>query len=80
MKNELNLTCRLNPHAFRNLINEERFDTYLSEKFRFLLLNQTPPNVNVKSYIKKFKLRKELLKKYDEFFPFPDLKIEVKFQ
>ena len=76
VKDELNLTCRLNPHSFRNLINEERFDTYLSEKFRFLLLNQTPPNVNVKSYIKKFKLRKELLKKYDEFFPFPDLIIE----
>lgn len=72
---ELNIKCRLNPHAFRNLINEERFDTYMEEKFRFLLLNQTPPNVNVKSYIKKYKLRKELLKKYDEFFPFPELKL-----
>ena len=44
----------------------------MKEKYRFLLLNQTPPNVNVKNYLKKYKLRRELLTKYDEFFPFPE--------
>jgi len=76
-KNELGLTCKMNPHAFRDLINTERFDTPLAEKYRFLLLNQTPPNVNVMSYLKKYKKRKELLKKYDQFFPFPEFKPKI---
>ncbi|MFW9970924.1 MAG: tyrosine-type recombinase/integrase [Candidatus Odinarchaeota archaeon] len=74
VKNELGLTCKMNPHAFRDLINSERFDTKMKTKYRFLLLNQTPPNVNVKNYLKKYKLRRELQKKYDEFFPFPKFK------
>ena len=74
VKNELGLTCKMNPHAFRDFINSERFDTKLKEKYRFLLLNQTPPNVNVKSYLKKYKKRILLLEKYDQFFPFPEFK------
>ena len=74
VKNELGLTCRMNPHTFRDFINSERFDTKMKEKYRFLLLNQTPPNVNVKSYLKKYKKRILLLEKYDQFFPFPEFK------
>jgi len=74
VKNELGLDCQMNPHAFRDFINSERFDTKMKDKYRFLLLNQTPPNVNVDAYIKKFKKRRELQKKYDEFFPFPEFK------
>jgi len=64
----------MHPHAFRDLINSEQFNTKMKAKYRFLLLNQTPPNVNVNHYIKKFKKRKELQKKYVEFFPFPKFK------
>ena len=42
VKNELGLKCKMNPHAFRDFINSERFDTIMKAKYRFLLLNQTP--------------------------------------
>ncbi|MFW9972932.1 MAG: hypothetical protein ACFFDF_22290 [Candidatus Odinarchaeota archaeon] len=74
VKEKLGLKCKMNPHAFRDLINSERFDTSIKEKYRFLLLNQPPHNVYVKHYLKKYNLRKELQKKYDEFFPFPVFK------
>ena len=45
---EFKLKLRLNPYAFRNLINEERFDTYMEERFRFLLLNQTQERITKK--------------------------------
>ncbi len=74
IKKQHGFTCKMNPHAFRDLINSERFDTKMKEKYRFLLLNQTPTNINTKHYLKKYKLRKKLLVKYDEFFPFPEFK------
>lgn len=64
--------CKMNPHAFRDYLNTLRFEKGLGDKYRFLLLNQTPPNVNVKSYLKKYEKRKELLKIYDKYFPFPE--------
>jgi integrase len=67
----MNIKSNINPHSFRDLINSERFDTEMKEKYRFLLLNHTPPNVNVMSYLKNYKLRMKLQKKYDQFFPFP---------
>lgn len=72
LRDAMNLKCRINPHAFRSLINEERFDTSMKKKYRFLLLNQTPTNVNTMAYLRKYKKRKELQQKYDEFFPFPE--------
>ena len=42
VKNELGLKCKMNPHAFRDFINSESFDTIMKAKYRFLLLNQTP--------------------------------------
>jgi len=72
VKNDLGIKARLNPHSFRDFINTERFDKDLNAKFRCLLLNQTPKNVNVKNYLKKYKKRKELLKIYDETLPFPE--------
>ena len=77
VREELGLGCKMNPHAFRDLINSERFDTAMKEKYRFLLLNQTPPNINVKHYLKKYKMRKKLLAKYDEFFPFPEFRPKI---
>lgn len=77
-KSILNLNCKMNPHAFRDFINTLRFDQNLNDKYRFLLLNQTPPNVNVKHYLKKYKKRKELLEVYDKTFPFPEFKPNLK--
>lgn len=74
LKNELGLTCKINPHAFRDFINTERFDRDLNVKYRSLLLNQTPGNVNVMSYVKKYKKRKELQRVYDATLPFPPFK------
>lgn len=74
LKNELGLTCKVNPHTFRDFINTERFDQDLNKKYRKLLLNQTPKDVNVKNYLKKYKLRKNLQKIYDSTLPFPEFK------
>lgn len=74
LKNELGLKCKVNPHAFRNFINTLRFENNLNIKYRSLLLNQTPQNVNVKNYLKKYNLRKNLQKIYDKTFPFPQFK------
>ncbi|MFX1236335.1 MAG: tyrosine-type recombinase/integrase [Promethearchaeota archaeon] len=72
IKNILGLNCRMNPHSFRDLINTARFEKGLNTKFRSLLLNQLPRNVNVKHYLKKYKKRKELLRIYDQTFPYPE--------
>jgi len=77
LKNTLGLTCKLNPHAFRDFINTERFDRNMNKKYRMLLLNQTPKNVNVKNYLKKYKKRKELQKVYEKTFPFPEFKPQI---
>lgn len=76
VKNILGLNCKMNPHAFRDLINTARFEKGLNTKFRSLLLNQLPKNVNVKHYLKKYRKREELLKIYDQTFPFPEFKPE----
>lgn len=78
IKNSLGLTCAINPHAFRDFINTERFDKDLNQKYRCLLLNQTPKGVNVKNYLKKYKKRKELQKIYDRTLPFPEFKPKIK--
>lgn len=77
-KASLGLNCKMNPHAFRDYLNTLRFDQNIDEKYRFLLLNQTPENVNVKHYLKKYKKRKELLEIYDKTFPFPEFKPNLK--
>ncbi len=74
VKNELGLKCRMNPHAFRDFVNTARFDKGLKTEYRCLLLNQTPKNVNVQYYLKKYKKRKELQKIYDQTLPFPPFK------
>lgn len=68
----------MNPHAFRDHLNTERFDRGLNTKYRCLLLNQLPKNVNVKHYLKKYQKRKELLKLYDKTLPFPEFKPKLK--
>jgi len=78
IKNSLGLTCAINPHAFRDFINTERFDKDLNQKYRTLLLNQSPKGVNVKNYLKKYKKRKELQRIYDRTLPFPEFKPKIK--
>lgn len=77
-KASIGLKCKMNPHAFRDYLNTLRFEQSIDEKYRFLLLNQTPENVNVKHYLKKYKKRKELLEIYDKTFPFPEFKPNLK--
>jgi len=77
LKNTLGLQCKINPHAFRDFINTERFDKDMNKKYRELLLNQTPKDVNVKNYLKKYKKRKELQEKYNKTFPFPEFKPKI---
>ncbi|MGQ4874526.1 MAG: tyrosine-type recombinase/integrase [Promethearchaeia archaeon] len=78
IRDDLNISCNINPHSFRDFINTERFDKNLNKKYRCLLLNQTPKNVNVKNYLKKYRKRKELQKIYDATFPFPEFKPRFK--
>lgn len=78
LKNELGLTCKINPHAFRDFINTERFDRDLNKKYRKLLLSQTPKDVNIKSYLKKYKKRMKLQEIYDKTFPFPEFNPKYK--
>lgn len=78
LKNELGFTYNINPHAFRDFINTERFDRDLNKKYRKLLLSQTPKDVNIKNYLKKYKKRKKLQEIYDKTFPFPEFKPKLK--
>ncbi len=74
IRKRLNLSCKINPHVFRDFLNTERFDNNLNKKYRTLLLNQTPKDVNPKHYLKKYKKRKKLQEIYDRSFPFPEFK------
>jgi integrase len=71
LKQELGIESAINPHAFRDFTNTVRFEDNINRKYRKLLLNQTPRDVNPHHYLKKYKKRKELQKLYDKTFPFP---------
>ena len=70
VKEELGLKTLTNPHIFRDFINsrrEERGATVTQRKF---LINQKNPDVNINSYLKKYKNRMILRNLYDKYNPF----------
>lgn len=72
VKEQLGIRALAYPHIFRDFLNsrrEERGATQLQRKF---LLNQKNPDVNINSYLKKYKNRVKLRNYYDKFNPFTE--------
>ena len=69
-KAKLGLPCHTNPHAFRDIINEQRIEMRITKEIRKILLNQTSKDVNISHYAKKFKNRIYLRDLYDKCNPF----------
>ena len=72
VKEQLGIRALTHPHIFRDFLNsrrEERGATQIQRKF---LLNQKNPDVNINSYLKKYKNREILRNYYDKFNPFTE--------
>ena len=83
IKEELNLKSKTNPHSFRDFINSRREEKGCTKVQRKFLLNQKNPDVNINSYLKKYKNRAYLRDIYDIFNPFdksirPEPKLRIK--
>jgi site-specific recombinase XerD len=71
---KLNLKCRVNPHIFRDVVNEFRMDEGCSEPILSILLNQKNRGTNATYYTKKCKNPGYRYKYWIKFTPqfFPD--------
>lgn len=72
IKKALGLTALSNPHIFRDFLNSRREELGATNPQRKFLLNQKTGDVNINSYLKKFKNRVELRKLYDKYNYFPE--------
>lgn len=59
-----------NPHIFRDFINSRREEKGATSTQRKFLINQKNPDVNINSYLKKYKNRITLRNLYDKYNPF----------
>ncbi len=73
VKIALGLSCKTNPHAFLDFLNEQRIEMRITKEIRKILLNQKSKDVNITHYAKKFKNRIYLGSLYDKCNPFKKL-------